>query len=117
MGLSTGEMFGRVDGCVDAMRISSCLFLSQIFSFSFFLFLQTGHTALQRASAEGHLEIIKTLVKNGVSVDHQDEVVSLKKLSRLNFFFTNSKIFTKYRILLENRIKSDLRKKQKMKLF
>lgn len=33
---------------------------------------------MQRASAEGHLEIIQTLVKNGVSVDHQDEVVSSK---------------------------------------
>ena len=39
--------------------------------------LQTGHTALQRAAAEGHVEIIKTLLENGVSVDHQDEVVSL----------------------------------------
>ena len=35
---------------------------------------QTGHTALQRASAEGHLEVIKALLDNGVSVDHQDEV-------------------------------------------
>ena len=38
--------------------------------------LQTGHTALQRAAAEGHLEIVKTLLENGISVDHQDEVVS-----------------------------------------
>ena len=36
--------------------------------------LQTGHTALQRAAAEGHLEIVKTLLENGISVDHQDEV-------------------------------------------
>ena len=44
----------------------------------FFQFLfQTGHTALQRAAAEGHLEIVKTLLENGVSVDHQDEVVSI----------------------------------------
>ena len=39
-----------------------------------FLF-QTGHTALQRAAAEGHVSTIKTLLENGVSVDHQDEVV------------------------------------------
>jgi hypothetical protein len=31
---------------------------------------------LQRAAAEGHVDIIKTLLENGVSVDHQDEVVS-----------------------------------------
>ena len=37
---------------------------------------QTGHTALQRAAAEGHVEIVKQLVKQGASVDHQDEVVS-----------------------------------------
>ena len=36
---------------------------------------QTGHTALQRAAAEGHVEIVKQLVKQGASVDHQDEVV------------------------------------------
>ena len=47
----------------------------------FFQFLfQTGHTALQRAAAEGHLEIVKTLLENGVSVDHQDEVVSINYL-------------------------------------
>ena len=43
----------------------------------FNFFFQTGHTALQRAAAEGHLEIVKTLLENGVSVDHQDEVVSI----------------------------------------
>ena len=41
-----------------------------------FLKFQTGHTALQRAAAEGHLDIVKQLVKQGASVDHQDEVVS-----------------------------------------
>ena len=50
---------------------------SPFFNFSLVLFfLQTGHTALQRAAAEGHLEIVKTLLENGISVDHQDEVVS-----------------------------------------
>ena len=48
------------------------------FNFSFTCLLQTGHTALQRAAAEGHLEIVKTLLENGISVDHQDEVVSDK---------------------------------------
>ena len=46
------------------------------FLISLLFFLQTGHTALQRAAAEGHLEIVKTLLENGISVDHQDEVVS-----------------------------------------
>lgn len=46
-------------------------------NFNIFYSLQTGHTALQRASAEGHVPIIKTLLENGVSVDHQDEVVRI----------------------------------------
>ena len=41
----------------------------------FYYYFQTGHTALQRAAAEGHVPVIKTLLENGVSVDHQDEVV------------------------------------------
>ena len=41
----------------------------------FYFYFQTGHTALQRAAAEGHVPVIKTLLENGVSVDHQDEVV------------------------------------------
>ena len=40
---------------------------------------QTGHTALQRAAAEGHVDIVKQLVKQGASVDHQDEVVSVDR--------------------------------------
>ena len=36
---------------------------------------QTGHTALQRAAAEGHLEVVKHLVARGAAVDHQDEMV------------------------------------------
>ena len=42
---------------------------------SFFLHFQTGHTPLQRACAEGHLEAAKHLVSRGANVDHQDEVV------------------------------------------
>lgn len=34
----------------------------------------SGHTALQRASAEGHVEIVKELVKHGALVDHQDDI-------------------------------------------
>ena len=61
-----------------ALRVFYYMFLSfwLFFNFSLTFFLQTGHTALQRAAAEGHLEIVKTLLENGISVDHQDEVVS-----------------------------------------
>ena len=58
--------------CINASLMTLSVILYSHNSLPF----QTGHTALQRAAAEGHLEIIKTLVKNGVSVDHQDEVVS-----------------------------------------
>ena len=44
---------------------------------------QTGHTALQRAAAEGHLEVVKHLVGRGASIDHQDEVVSEKAKFRI----------------------------------
>ena len=63
------------------------------FNFSFTCLLQTGHTALQRAAAEGHLEIVKTLLENGISVDHQDEVVSDKNYevfdANIKFFVIN----------------------------
>ena len=63
------------------------------FNFSFTCLLQTGHTALQRAAAEGHLEIVKTLLENGISVDHQDEVVSDKNyevfVANIKFFVIN----------------------------
>ena len=36
---------------------------------------QTGHTALQRAAAGGHLDIARLLVTQGASLDHQDELV------------------------------------------
>ena len=42
--------------------------------------MQTGHSALQRAAAEGHLEVVKHLVGRGAAVDHQDEVVSNRRL-------------------------------------
>ena len=43
----------------------------------YYLFIfQTGHTALQRAAAEGHTEVVKHLLERGSPVDHQDEVVS-----------------------------------------
>ena len=42
----------------------------------FSILFQTGHTALQRAAAEGHLEVVKHLIGRGAPVDHQDDVVS-----------------------------------------
>lgn len=36
-----------------------------------------GCTALQRAAAEGHLEVVKQLIKNGADVNRQDNVVSI----------------------------------------
>jgi ankyrin repeat protein len=37
---------------------------------------QAGCTALQRAAAEGHLEVVKQLIKHGADVNRQDNVVS-----------------------------------------
>lgn len=34
-----------------------------------------GYTALHRAAAQGHLEVIKVLLAEGALVDRQDEVV------------------------------------------
>ena len=45
----------------------------------YFFSFQTGHSALQRAAAEGHVEVVKHLVGRGAAVDHQDEVVSSAK--------------------------------------
>ena len=49
----------------------------------FFSFFQTGHTALQKASAEGHFEVVKQLISRGCLIDHQDDIVSI---SLYNFF-------------------------------
>ena len=43
----------------------------------FLLFFQTGHTALQKASAEGHFEVVKQLISRGCLIDHQDDIVSI----------------------------------------
>ena len=43
-----------------------------------FLF-QTGHTPLQKATSEGHLDVVKHLISRGAAIDHQDEVVRQKK--------------------------------------
>ena len=42
---------------------------------SFYLFFQTGHTALQRCAAEGQMEVVKQLIGRGCPIDHQDDVV------------------------------------------
>ena len=39
-----------------------------------FLFPQAGRSALQLASAGGHLDIVRLLLDGGAAVDHQDEV-------------------------------------------
>ena len=41
------------------------------------LLFQSGHTPLQRAAAEGHVDVVQRLIQQGVTVDHQDEVVSI----------------------------------------
>ena len=66
--------------------ISRC---SNILCFSSF---QTGHSALQRAAAEGHLEVVKHLVGRGAAVDHQDEVVSNAKKKQVSHSLPRHKI-------------------------
>lgn len=45
--------------------------------FSFFLFFfQASATPLQRAAAEGHVDIVHQLLKHGADVNHQDSLVS-----------------------------------------
>lgn len=53
----------------------------------FFFFLQTGVTPLQRAAAEGHLEVIDVLLKHAVDVSHQDNIVSKV------MYFNNGAVF------------------------
>ena len=36
--------------------------------------LQSGETALHKASREGHVEVVKTLVDHGAAVDVRDKV-------------------------------------------
>lgn len=52
------------------------LFCALIYLMYYLFIFQTGHTALQRAAAEGHTEVVKHLLERGSPVDHQDEVVS-----------------------------------------
>ena len=43
--------------------------------FSFVIYLQLGYTALHRAAAQGHLEVVHVLCDEGCALDRQDEVV------------------------------------------
>ena len=52
---------------------SHCLYYGIMITIQY---LQSGHTALQKAASEGHVDIVSQLLKQGASVDHQDEVVS-----------------------------------------
>ena len=54
------------------------------------IYLQTGHTALQRAAAGGHLEIAKLLITQGASLDHQDELV---RLTYNSFFSMGTQLY------------------------
>ena len=47
----------------------------KIYIILFYLFFQTGHTALQRCAAEGQMEVVKQLIGRGCPIDHQDDVV------------------------------------------
>ena len=38
--------------------------------------VQLGYTALHRAAAQGHLEVIHALLEEGCVLDRQDDVVS-----------------------------------------
>ena len=41
----------------------------------YYLFIfQTGHTALQRAAAEGHTEVVKAFLARGASLDQVNHV-------------------------------------------
>ena len=54
-------------------------------------YFQSGHTALQKAAAEGHIDIVKQLLKQGASVDHQDEVVSGENIFESIWLLVKSK--------------------------
>ena len=58
----------------------------------FYLFFQTGHTALQRCAAEGQMEVVKQLIGRGCPIDHQDDVVRFLAFFSfiLDFFFSNT---------------------------
>ena len=57
----------------------------------FYLFFQTGHTALQRCAAEGQMEVVKQLIGRGCPIDHQDDVVRF--LAFLALFWRKKNIF------------------------
>ncbi len=48
------------------------------------MLLQASATPLQRAAAEGHVDIVHQLLKHGADVNHQDAVVSFFPLLSKN---------------------------------
>lgn len=50
-----------------------------ISSYLFIFLLQASATPLQRAAAEGHVDIVHQLLKHGADVNHQDALVKKKK--------------------------------------
>ena len=67
----------------DVMTLIWChcnVYLEKIYHLRFVLdlisfVLQLGYTALHRAAAQGHLEVIKVLIAEGCLLDKQDDVV------------------------------------------
>lgn len=58
--------------CCGALLNDGCTHL-----FSLFQCAQASATPLQRAAAEGHVDIVHQLLKHGADVNHQDAVVSV----------------------------------------
>ncbi len=56
--------------CINVLLLN-CSFYSHFYIGTF----QMGYTALHRAAAQGHLDVIKVLLAEGAIVDRQDEVV------------------------------------------
>ena len=64
-----------------------------------------GHTALQAASQNGHLEVLRLLLRSGANLELEDkdgDQVRVEKLILTNFYgvmFSSKYLLTFYRIL------------------